>query len=295
MDDHFKIKKLDAAEMLAACKADDVVKNSDGNFKLIFRYDLSGKDSTGRKIILCEEDCPGNALFWQILNVLPPSDEPAAEKLRASLVFVDFSKVFQKNFSPAEKTTPSKEDFLHDARTGVAALFDFSDGLKLSFDGVAYKTFVPFDKSSNMARSSVISFVDRELKDVLDRRLMLDMDFSEVPVVLSKYYAYRGLYLSSARRIDSFGETDDALLLNQESVIVVEDFYAHLFEKVFTAEENDGLWESCTQEKQLTFEFFRRRRIDLSVVCRENQRATQDGGALVSDSFAVHKGRPPRS
>ena len=256
MDDHFKIKKLDAAEMLAARKADDVVKNSDGNFKLIFRYDLSGKDSAGRKIILCEEDCPGNALFRQILNVLPPSDEPAAERLRASLVFVDFSKVFQRNFSASDKTTPSKEDFLHDERTGVAALFDFSDGLELSFDGVAYKTFVPFDKSSNMARSSVISFVDRELKDVLDRRLMLDMDFSEVPVVLSKYYAYRGLYLSSARRIDSFGETDDALLLNQESVIVIEDFYAHLFEKVFTAEENDGLWESCTQEKQLTLNSF---------------------------------------
>ena len=254
----FKIKTLDAAEMLLARKKNDLVIKSDGNFKIRFRYNLSGEDSTGRRIILREEMCPDNALFWQILNLLPPSNIPDEEKLREALVFIDFKKTFRKQLAPQaqEKTTASSEELLRDDRAALISLFDSGDGIELSFDGVNYKTFVPFDRSSNMARHCVISFVESSLEEQLNKSLMLDMNFANVPLVLSKYYAYRGLYLSTARRIESFGETDTALLLNQETVIVLPDFYTNVWQKIFTAKERDGLWESETQEKFLNLNSF---------------------------------------
>jgi hypothetical protein len=77
---------------------------------------------------------------------------------------------------------------------------------------------VAFDKSGNMSRKSRISFIDATYFDALNERLNLGMDFSKIEVLESKYYAYRGLYLSSAERIKHkrFEITPETLIVLQD-------------------------------------------------------------------------------
>ncbi len=74
---------------------------------------------------------------------------------------------------------------------------------------------VAFDKSGNMSRKSRLSFIDATYYDALNERLNLGMDISKIEVQESKYYAYRGLYLSSSKRIeiDNFDITPETLVV----------------------------------------------------------------------------------
>ena len=93
-----------------------------------------------------------------------------------------------------------------------------SGGIFLKFtEPGGYKKFVPFDKSQSQTKKYRMTFIDVDLKDTLERRLLLGIDFSHISVNPSKYYAYRGLYLSSGFRIDQ----TDQFELNHESVIVI--------------------------------------------------------------------------
>ena len=59
------------------------------------------------------------------------------------------------------------------------------------------ETYLFSERSASMVRQSMLSFVERHIAPELDRRISMGLDFSETPTVLSKYYAYRGLNLSS--------------------------------------------------------------------------------------------------
>lgn len=48
----------------------------------------------------------------------------------------------------------------------------------------------------------IVHSIDATYYDALNERLNLGMDFKEIKVYESKYYAYRGLYLSSSSRIE---------------------------------------------------------------------------------------------
>ena len=52
----------------------------------------------------------------------------------------------------------------------------------------------------------------------MNRRLMLGMELKNA--LLNKLYAYRGLYLSDASRVD-----DARLVLNEKTVLVIKDAY----------------------------------------------------------------------
>ena len=118
--------------------------------------------------------------------------------------------------------TPAKANLPKEEALPYRMQLLFKDGLFLSFDGENFKNFVPFDKSSSMARSCQITFIDSQIKEDLDKRLMLDMNmhFISKELVLSKFYAYRGLYLSAASRVD----TVQKFPLNEETVIVLKDY-----------------------------------------------------------------------
>ena len=92
----------------------------------------------------------------------------------------------------------------------------FEKGIKVIFDGKE-KHFVPFDKSQSMARHSKITFIDGTLRSKINERLMLGCDTAG-PFYLSKFYAYKGLFLSSGQRILS-----SDIELNEETVIVLPD------------------------------------------------------------------------
>ncbi len=155
-----------------------------------------------------------NAMFHQFEQVLRKKDTDwTSDSLKKHLVFLDFKGVF---LSQAEKESAKAEK-----RERLLQRL-FTDGLLISFDDEpAPLLFLPFDKSASMARTGRISFVSASVKEEMDRRLLLDLDFrgSGIRVSLSKLYAYRGLYFSDASRI----EQTDSLILNPERVIVIAD------------------------------------------------------------------------
>lgn len=245
---------LDAAKILQNLSKKSLIQQN-GNYKMDFRYSLFDKNSFARDIILSEDYFADNALFFQLRKVLPEGLD-LAEGIRSSIVFVDFKEVFKKDLSIGNLvgTTPSEADLLSDDGLVYRLKQLFEDGLWLNFDGRAYKRFVPFDKSSSMARNCQITFIDSGIKDVLDRRLMLDMNFFGKPLALSKFYAYRGLYLSNAFRIDL--DPQKNFSLNEESVVVLHDDVEALNQNVFTAFKRDDLWEYKTCDKTLKLKLF---------------------------------------
>ena len=94
--------------------------------------------------------------------------------------------------------------------------FMFEKGIEVIFNGKARK-YVPFDKSQSMARNSKITFIAASLMTDVDTRLLLGSK-QVGSFYLSKYYSYKGLYLSSGKRISS---TD--VLLDEETVVVLPD------------------------------------------------------------------------
>ena len=97
------------------------------------------------------------------------------------------------------------------------ALFD--EGFKIRFEGQEeMRSFCSFDKSASMSRESTISFIDKAIFDEVDRRIAMDIDFTSIPLTPSKYYAYRGLYMTEGIPV-----TVPELRLDEETVLVLPD------------------------------------------------------------------------
>lgn len=57
------------------------------------------------------------------------------------------------------------------------------------------------DRSASMIRQFIFSMVESHIWPEVNKRISMDLDFKDKPTVLSKYYAYRGLVLSSCHCI----------------------------------------------------------------------------------------------
>lgn len=262
--------KLDATKILCNLTGRDIIRSDDGNYKVVFKYDLSGENPISRDIILSEDVFADNALFFQLRKILTADSKVEVDEnfLRSSLVFVDMKKIFDKDWSSVKlpTKTPSKDKILTDDALPKRMEWLFEDGLNLSFDGKNFKRFVPFDKSSSMAKDCQITFVDSQIKNALDKRLMLDINFGAISLVLSKFYAYRGLYLSAGYRVES----SPKFFLNEETVVVLKDCTGFLKRvNVFTATKQGKLWNYETKEKDLEPNLF-------------------DGEGLISPDFAEY-------
>lgn len=180
-------------------------------------------------VLKTSEERP-NALLDQIQSCVPDREldrnpvYSCGGVITKWLVFVDFSSLFMQGglgkgenderetaFDSAAKILVDQGFRIEDMQGGPNAIWHYSI----------------FDKSANQARNSTVSFiadaVDSEESDEpvcilgeLDERLRLGIDFAQTKAEWSKYYAYRGLYLSSGRRIPR-----GALRLDEEMVIVL--------------------------------------------------------------------------
>ena len=183
------------------------------------------------------------------------TDVEEENSLQQVIIFVDFEKVFetQKDFKTKDYKSLKKEDFNANPVYRLKWIFDKDNGgITLIFDGKISKTFVPFDKSASMSRACKISFIDKEIKAKIDKRLSLGIDFSKISVIASKYYAYRGLYLSIGYRI----EQAENFKLNVETVIVVDDTEERYSGKFFTGKLKDDFWEWQESEENLSINLF---------------------------------------
>ena len=156
-----------------------------------------------------------NALYYQIL-VLQDLDEKDRDCLLDQIIEVDFSKVFGPRISANNEIK-------------LRNIFDGQDdkrGIILSFHDEDVR-FVPFDKSGSMTRRDRITVVREDIKKELDKRLLLDFPFDRMPIDPSKYFAYRGLYLSDGKRVetvDLLGIENEPVALNENTVIVIDDY-----------------------------------------------------------------------
>ena len=187
----YNILKLNAKKLLTCC-----------GDKNTFTVNLD-KDSIYNAVVdqlLTMDSC---ALFDQFMLVL---EQEATDEINDSLlreiVIVDFTEIYKEKSSESIK---SKVEHI------IEKGFVIKNGDKQI-------QMIPFDKSGNMSRNCRISFINAERLDEMNKRLNLDIDFSNIAVNLSKYYAYRGLYLSTSTRIEH-----PNFIINPETFIVLDD------------------------------------------------------------------------
>ncbi len=249
----YNLITLSASEMLSSYS---VKQYKDNKWKISYRFDLGGFD---HRVISGIDAFEDNAMFYQLMCILRKEGSVWNENsLQHSVIFIDFADVFSRdtdlepdNCNIYDMTGEQLKAGRVPATVKLRWMLDPSGGVTIQFDKDTEVTFVPFDKSSSMARECRMSFIDSRLKAAMDRRLMLDMDFSSMSISLSKLYAYRGLYLTDAHRID---RTDD-FRLDEETVIVLDDDIHNVFApadstiKVYcedsreTDENNNILWK----------------------------------------------------
>lgn len=202
------------------------------NAKTLFKYYPIGKDDektpfcfdtrkrTFHTLVVKQEvemnECP---LFHQIIEVLLANkvvEETDVQKSKDLLynqfLIMDFEDVFMpidENASDAIRKW--REGMRNNARNLI------ENGLDILFENEEIH-MVPFDKSGNMSRNGRISFVNAKYVKELNERLNLGIDFGKIPVCLSKYYAYRGLYLSTSQRVNH-----EKFKITPETLIIVRD------------------------------------------------------------------------
>lgn len=194
-------------------------KRSDEQDKL-YRFDMTRKQLVTSVVKQVEmmDTCP---LFDQLLMVLEENGEAIHEiddlgqniALYRHLVMMDFDQIFLSGMGKKEESKAGKM---------LAAAKDLIEhGFVIHFPDQDVH-LVAFDKSGNMTRNGRISFIDSKYVQKMNERLNLGMDFSKIPVILSKFYAYRGLYLSSSVRVNH-----EKFKLDAESIVVMKDVRTH--------------------------------------------------------------------
>lgn len=82
---------------------------------------------------------------------------------------------------------------------------DYQDAMHhLVFDGITINghKFLFGERSASMTRRGIVSFVDEDLFDEVEKRIRMDIKMDKT--VLSKWYAYRGLFFSSCHNLEGF-------------------------------------------------------------------------------------------
>ncbi|MBP3241451.1 MAG: hypothetical protein J6M92_13065 [Oribacterium sp.] len=160
------------------------------------------------------DECP---LYHQILKskTFEKSNADIKDRddwLLDKLVILDMSRIFRgQAFAGNEDSKRSEKP-----QEKVKVLME--EGLDIIFEKGRKAHMFPFDKSGNMSRKSRITFINEDYYDELNERLNLGIDFSKISVTLSKYYAYRGLYLTSSKRIVS-----NELKITPETLVILKD------------------------------------------------------------------------
>ena len=226
---YYKIMTLNAATVLAGAEWLD----EEGRYD--FDFDL-GDVIVRERLVSKIERYADSAMFHQLRLAMGKTkdDEPQERELIDHLVYMDFNDVFADRITYANPlrniaANVSEEELEQEIERRSSDLME--NGLKLKMRGAKEEVvFWPFDKSASMSRKSVITFLSDEYFEDMDERVRLGIDFSDIKLYSSKYYAYRGLYLTNGRRIEK-------IKLDWKKVIVVDDAYSSAISNVVTCSD----------------------------------------------------------
>ena len=201
------------------------------NAKALFKYFPKEKDdkvyaiylinkALCRLVIKQEEDMEECPVFYQFYKEIErrygknEKFEITGTTLLNKMLVMDFDNIFMPFDESASESVKDYKELLQECAKDI---------IENGFDIYAEESDIPvhmvaFDKSGNMSRKSRISFIDENYYYALNERLNLGMDFSQIEIQESKYYAYRGLYLSSSKRIEheDFDITPETLVIIQD-------------------------------------------------------------------------------
>lgn len=176
------------------------------------------------KEYLVEETKQDNcAIYHQAMCVLYGENyhaEPDCDKLKDALIYIDFSGTFdEKGYSRPVYAVNKAECMLG------------KDGITLIL-GRGYAKYLAFERSANMIRHSVLSFVREDLYEPLRERMMLGMKIGNCQ--LAKLYAYNALLYTSGERIK------DPRLLSEKKIIVIDNPKSVVKDANIVTVEDDG-------------------------------------------------------
>ena len=178
----YKVYTLNAKEIIS------MSGKRDGCFDLTSEYDRN-------KIVQSEELYTSCALFDQILSAANKKDPQVVTTKLVHLYFSGGLKGIKRETGKLLK-----------------------EGFKLRFPGQSeYTSFRPFDKSASMSRNNKISFISEDVYETVERNLNLGLELRLLKHNPSKYYAYRGLYMTEGIRINPA-----KLELDEKTVIVIK-------------------------------------------------------------------------
>ncbi len=239
----YLIKTLEPEKILSRAR----IIYSYGRHELEYEV-IGGEDSVEFRDIIKETRAyKDNALYAQIMAIFAEDGialDDMAEKLGRTLFFLDFKSLFDSRSELKEPFVFSGKYYdkneLAAADTNVKLYFLFRNGFVLDY-GDEKRTYLPFESSASMSRQCRMTFVDAAIKERLDERLLLGMDFAGAGVKVKphKFFAYRGLYMTDAQKVAA-----EAFELNENTVIVIDDAYGDTMPvTAITAEEKGRKWE----------------------------------------------------
>lgn len=257
----YHIKTLNGLAVLKDFKIEQDDKNQ---YYPVFEYNLHNDSLKKQQIIKSVNRHADCALFYQLDRLIEKQSESVDPLNYTHIFFVDFQELFwnyrkaidESNNQKHEKRL-SKLQWTSDDNIGwrLRSLLSEKKNFRVCFDGENFYNYVPFDKSNNMARDCCISFIREDYKDDLDERLFVGVDFSNIKVSLSKYYSYRGLYLTTGYRVSD----DERLTFSEDTVIILDDWSDDTKEcEVYTAKATDDPenWEFGNEPQKLKINCF---------------------------------------
>lgn len=250
----YKILKLQADKIITTGRLSPIQL---GDYNISYQIDLNQNAIYGLVVEeqLLMENC---ALFDQFQIVLGKEDctESIREWLIQEFVIVDFTNIYKD-------TSDIPEYLIEDL---------ISNGFLMRYNGREMH-MLPFDKSGNMSRECKLSFINAEYLEIMNERLNLGIDFGKIALNLSKYYSYRGLYLSTAKRIQN-----EMLTLTPETLIIVDD---NLEKDFFNYQKEVNIEEGVAEEldhSKISFRKYQEKREDIKVPF--------DGQGIISPFYA---------
>lgn len=258
----YRVLKLSAHKIIKMGYSPEAEESGD---KAVYRINLDNNLVFGYVVdeSLLMESC---ALFDQFFALLHEAkaieqsileSEEVQEWLLTELVIVDFSEFYH-----------GKTDVFE---ASIKKLIE--RGFTIKYLGKEVN-MLPFDKSGNMSRKCRLSFINADRLEAMNTRLNIDIDFSEQRLNLSKYYAYRGLYLSTARRINP-----EKLKITPETLVIIDDNHNkdyYSYRKDVPVEQ--GEFESEEDMSKLSFKTQNIKREDITVPF--------DGQGVISPDYA---------
>ena len=106
------------------------------------------------------------------------------------------------------------------------------------------KHYIMSERSASMTRTGILSFVDEEIEPELNRRVTMDIEFDKI--VLSKYYAYRGLFLSACHMLE--GWRPKIIIVPDHFRIVPQQHIKYAYDDTLEFVDKEGRDRTWTQK-----------------------------------------------